>query len=225
MSGLVAALRCRICGAALGGLATDVVWICPPCGAAWEAETDAGGTRLVRRASFLLEPPPAAIAAARVVWLPFWRIELDSEVTDEPSAAGRRAADALTREAVAAVARRRVYVRAFWMRNAFTIGDPGLTLTAAEFPEVRIEGVPFPALTGIAIGSADAVRLAELFVLRIVDSARDVGGIRLHSNPASVHLVLVPFADLGDLLVCPATGHSFPRARLDDLPPSPPSPA
>lgn len=225
MSGLVAALRCGVCGAALGGLATDVAWICPPCGAAWEAETDAGGTRLVRRASFLLEPPPAAVAAARVVWLPFWRIELDAEVADDPSAAAGRGSGALTREAVAAVARRRVFVRAFWMRNAFTIGDPGLLLTTADFQEVRIEDVPSPALTGIAIGSADAARLAELFVLRIVDSARDVCGVRLRSEAATVHLVLVPFADLGDILVCPATGHSFARALLDDLPLRPTSPA
>lgn len=224
MSGFIVALRCGNCGEPLGGLSTDVVWVCAPCGAAWEAETSDGVARLVRRPCFLLEPPPGAVAAARVAWLPFWRVELDAQAETGSAEGGVRRPDPRALDAVTHAALNRVWVRAFWMRNGYHAGDPGLVLTDARFPEVRIERGPFPVVTGIAIGSADALRMAELVVLRIADRTRDVAGVRLRTNGATVHLALIPFCDLGESLVCPATGRANSRALFEDLPPPPPAP-
>lgn len=217
MSGLVVALRCGNCGAALGGASTDVAWLCAPCGTAWEAEVSGGTARLVRRPCFLLEPPPGAVAASRVVWLPFWRVELEADAVSAGGGLRQRDVDAY--DAVMNVVTQRVWVRAFWMRNGHNIGDPGLALTQAAFPEVRVETGPFPAAGGVAIGSAEAVRMAELFALRIADLQQDVAGLRLRTTGARFELALVPFGDLGESVVCPATGRSFRRALLEDLPP------
>lgn len=215
MSGLVVALRCGRCGASLGGFDTDVAWVCSACGAAWEADASGPSAVLVPIDASVLVPPGRR--APRTVLLPFWRVTLDALAV--PATSGDLVEPHPgTVAAVNTVAGRRVWVRAFWMRNAFVIGDPGLELTTANWEETRGPVERGIVAQGVAIASGEAVRLAELFALKIVDAAADVAGIELRTRSAHCELVFVPFADAGNLIICPVSGTSYARAVFDDFP-------
>ena len=208
MTVAILALRCPRCGLPLDGADNDVAWICGPCGVGVEAELRGAEASLRERPVFLIVPPDGAPFASPIATLPFWRLALRIHATGPDGAAV---------SAVQAAARDRIYVRAFWLRNGFIIGDPGIALTDAEFSEVRARGPGVPATRGIAIGSTDAARLGELFVLRAADRVRDVASVLVRTEVLSVELALIPFAVVDDALVCPVTGRQLRRELFDEL--------
>ena len=192
-------LRCPECGVELAGLDADQAWACPSCGNAWEVEGDR------------LAPRPYRVwalgAEGVVAHLPFWRIECTADVvSDDPAA--RAAAEA-------AAAAGRVWVRAFGLRAAFAVGDPGEMLTFAAHAE-RIEGGPLPVCVGARIGSREAVRIAELLILARADREVDVSPVTLRLDVREIALVAIPYVDAGPDLACAADGRSFRKSAFPD---------
>lgn len=194
------ALRCPLCGTDLPGLDADRVWTCAPCRAAWEVEDGALAPR--RFVEY------AAPFDGDVVRLPFWRIGYDAVVecaAAEPAAAMERA-----------TALRRAFVRAFRLDGAWVVGDPGQSLTTHAFDEVLCDRPP-RACPGGVLGSADAIRLAGLFVLAAADRIADVTPVRFELVPTSLEYVSVPFRACGDSLECPWIGRRYLRRAFPDL--------
>jgi hypothetical protein len=194
------ALRCPNCGHDLPGLDGDRAWACAPCAHAWEVE----GTSLAPRPyrAWRLASAPGA------VWLPFWRIAYEANV---------ECADARALGAVSDVAAsRRAWVRAFRLDGAFLVGDPGQGLTARDASDEALDDRDLPECVGSRIGSREALRLAELFVLAAADRIADVTPVRLVLSLREATLVAVPFLDAGRDLVCAATGARYRRSALPD---------
>jgi hypothetical protein len=192
-------LRCPDCGSDLPGLDADRAWACPPCGHAWEIEGAA------------LAPRPYRVwrvdAEGSVVWLPFWRIAYRPEIE---CGAGDFAVRAAIERAAASG---RAWVRAFWLDGAFQTGDPGQTLTNAEHAE-HLASDRLPVCVGARIGSAEAVRLATLFVLARADREEDVTPAVLRLDVSEAALVAVPFLESGRDLVCAVDGSRCRKSAM-----------
>lgn len=195
-------LRCPSCGGELPGLDADQAWTCASCRAAYEVEGDALAAR-----PYLRVRPPDGVGHG-LVWLPFWRIEHVAEIACDDDRARAAAEDA--------AAAGRSWVRAFWLENAFLLGDPGQSMTAGDAPEpLDADGLP-PCL-GTRVTSAEALRLAELFVLARADRVADVSPVTLRLVPRATSLVAVPFV-VGELDVVSAfDGRAFRRTTIPDL--------
>jgi hypothetical protein len=197
---LAVLLRCPNCGNDLPGLDDDRAWACPPCARAWEVEDG----RLAERPYRAWRVP----AEGEGVWLPFWRIAY------EPRVAG---SDARAVAAVeSATASRRAWVRAFRLDGAFSIGDPGQSITSLDAPEV-LDARDLPVCAGTRIGSAEAAQLARLFALAAADRIADVTPVTLDLDVRELMLVAVPFVDAGRDLVCPVDGRPLQKRTFPDL--------
>jgi hypothetical protein len=216
-------LRCPNCGSDLPGLDADRAWACAPCGNAWEIDGTALAPRPYRvwrltvdgrvvSSSHGAEPREArrsgsAAGAAPVVWLPFWRVAYRPEIEcGEGDFAVRAAIER-------AAASGRAWVRAFWLDGAFQTGDPGQTLTNADHAE-HIEADRLPDCVGARIGSAEAVRLATLFVLARADREEDVTPAVICLDVSETALVAVPFLDAGRDLVCAVDARSYRKSAM-----------
>jgi len=192
-------LRCPNCGSDLPGLDADRAWACAPCGHAWELDGAALAPRPYRVWRLSVDPP--------VVWLPFWRIAHRPEIEcGEGDFAVRAAIER-------AAASGRAWVRAFGLDGAFQTGDPGQTLTNADHAE-HIEADRLPECVGARIGSAEAVRLATLFVLARADREEDVTPAVLRLDVSETALVAVPFLDAGRDLVCAVDARPYRKSAM-----------
>lgn len=192
-------LRCPSCGRELPGLDADRVWTCVPCAQAFEVEDG----RLVARPFRMWAAP----ADGPVVHLPFWRLEHTAEIASADDAARRAAEEA--------AASGRSWIRAFSLRGAFAMGDPGRFLTEASHPE-RLEAAPLPVCLGARIESRDAVRVAELLLLARADRVADVTPVTLRLDVREAVLVAVPFVVAGLDVVCAVDARAIRRAALPD---------
>ena len=193
-------LRCPQCGTELLGHDADRAWVCVSCAHVWEVV----GRELAARPYRVWRLD----AGGPAVWLPFWRVQFRAEIECD---------DAHVRETVEQVAARGgAWVRAFWLDGAFQMGDPGQALTDTDTDET-LASDRLPAITGIRISSAEAVRLAELFVLASADKIADVSPVTLRLHVQETALVAVPFRDDGRDVVCVTDGHAFRKAAIPDL--------
>lgn len=198
----VVALRCTGCGSPLRHEDGVRAWTCPACRRAYEPERAPGAVRLAARPYGLLRIGDGGPGFA----LPFWRLGFTARV---------HGGTAALRAALAAVTEPgRAFVRAFPLRGAFNVGDPGRALTRARFDERYEDDARLPGTCRITVSSAEAMHLARLFLLADADVAADVSGGTLDLSFDSVTLVAVPWRDEGGSLVCPITGSSFPRANF-----------
>jgi len=193
-------LRCARCGGGLDGGDGDRAWTCPRCATAYEPR----GGRLV-------EVPCRTLVLGRRdggVPLPFWRVTFTPRI-EAPTLLVRTALEEVS-------AAGRAWVRAFWMSGAFHIGDPGQKLTETPFDEALAEESVLPA-AGVRVSSAEALRLAELFLLAAADRRADVTGARLSLDAPSFDLVAVCFRREGDDVVSPVDGARWRRVTVPDL--------
>jgi hypothetical protein len=195
-------LRCPSCGQELPALDADRVWACASCRTALEIEGDALAPRPYRCWR------PAGRARDDTVWLPFWRVEHDAEIDCDDARARAAAEDAASAG--------RSWVRAFWLENAFLLGDPGQAMSAEEHAE-HLSDHDLPVCVGARVGSAEALRLAELFVLARADRVADVTPVTLRLVPRETALVAVPFALAERDVVCAVDGRRFRRTTIPDL--------
>lgn len=180
------ALRCPNCGGDFAGFDADRVWTCASCRAAWEVEDGALAPR--RFVEY------AAPFDGDVLRLPFWRIGYDPVI---------ECAEAEPAQAVArATSLRRAWVRSFRLDGAWVVGDPGQALTSLEFDEIESDRPPRPCPGGV-IGSADAMRLASLYVLAAADRIADITPVKFELVPTSLEYVALPFRVLGDSIESP----------------------
>lgn len=217
-------LRCPSCATELPGLDSDRVWACASCGHAWEAEEGRLAPRpyLAWRVpvdgAVVDDAPRADPRVPRVsgsvagqgpaVWLPFWRVAFGAEVV---------CADAAALAAIErAAAPGRAWVRAFRLDGAFQIGDPGRALTEASHEE-SLAADRLPVCVGARIGSAEAIRLARLFVLARADVEADVTPAELRLAVTETAFVAVPFVASGRDVVCAIDGRSYRRSAMGDL--------
>jgi len=193
-------LRCAHCGGSLDGADGDRAWTCPRCAAAFEVATGR-----------LVEVPCRALVLGRErgdTALPFWRVRFTPEI-EGPTLPVRRALEEVS-------AAGRAWVRAFWMIGAFHLGDPGQKLTEAAFDETLADDRTLPG-AGVRVSSADALRLAELFLLAAADRVADVTDASVTLLDPSVELVVVSFASEGEDLVSPVDGARWRRSTVPDL--------
>jgi len=193
-------LRCAHCGGGLDGGDGDRAWTCPHCAAAFEV---ADGR--------LAEVPCRALVLGRDrgdAALPFWRVRFTPQI-DGPTLPVRRALEEVSSSG-------RAWVRAFWMIGAFHLGDPGQKLTETAFDETVAEDRVLPG-AGVRVSSADALRLAELFLLAAADRRADVTDASVALLDPSVELVVVSFRTEGADLVSPVDGARWRRSTVPDL--------
>lgn len=193
-------LRCARCGGGLDGGDGDRAWTCPRCAAAYEP-----------RAGRLVEVPCRTLVLGRRAGdlpLPFWRVTFTPRI-EAPTLPLRTALEEVS-------AAGRAWVRAFWMSGAFQIGDPGQKLTETAFDEALADEATLPA-AGVRVGSAEALRLAELFLLAAADRRADVTDARLFLDDPAFELVSVVFRREGDDLVSPVDGARWRRVTVPDL--------
>lgn len=199
-------LRCDACGLVLSGLDSDRAWTCVPCGAAFEER----GGRLVRLPyrALVLAPRPGPAGS---VALPFWRVAFTAHVSGP---------NPVVRNALAAAAGAgRAWVRAFWMAGAFHVGDPGVHLTEASFDE-SLTDERLPACRGVRVASADAVRLARLFLLARADRTADISGADVVLDGVATTLVAVRFALHEGEIESPVDGTRWRRKTLPGVGPA-----
>lgn len=197
-------LRCSNCAQELPGADADRAWACAPCATAYEIE----GASFAPRPYAAWRVPIDDADRGGVIWLPFWRIAHAAEIAsdDEP------ARIAVER----AVAAGRTWIRAFWLDNAFLVGDAGQTLTKDAHDET-LDAASLPRIAGARIPSRDALRLAELFALAAADREADVTPVTLRLVAHATALIAVPFRDAGRDIVCAVDGRAFRKSAVPDL--------
>jgi hypothetical protein len=197
-------LRCARCGGALDGGDGDRVFTCPRCAAAFEPRS--GALAEVPLRSLVLGR--SARGAGRAAALPFWRVTFTPQI-EAPSLPLREALEDVSSAG-------RAWVRAFWMSGAFHVGDPGQRLTEARFDETLAADGTAPS-AGVRVGSAEALRLAELFLLAAADRRADVTGARLVLADPAFELVTIAFLREGEDLVSPVDGARWRSVIVPDL--------
>lgn len=198
-------LRCRACRTELPAASNDVAFRCPQCGRGWEI---AGGELTERPALYVPAPQGAPHPA---LYLPYWSFTVAASA--KPSGMGGEA-QLTARDRAAKY--RRAYVSAYAVYRPTYVGEWGIVYTRMQ-PDWETRHGHGPESPGAAIGSKDAVKIAEHYILAEIDRAADIGGLDIELQFGKPELWAIPCHDLGELIRCPWSRAELPAGALDDL--------
>ncbi len=214
----VTRLLCGSCGAPLGGLGTDVIFVCSNCGAGWSLE----GSELTPLAVEHHASPEAGLP------LPFWRVSAAAHVLkrkvrsefvttilrlgsrfDETEFPGK------TSDSGASSERREFLLPAFYLDG---LPGTGVALSAAlpglpEPPDLREDG--YPDVCGCSITPEDALVLARCVAVGQEAEKSDwIAEIELVLSAARRRLVILPCTQEVEKVYVGDTGVSFFRRSV-----------
>ncbi len=194
-------MRCPSCGDNMIGLTNDVVFICQRCRDAFELVDK----RFQKRE--ILWAAPALEKSAPIIMLPFWKFDVNYQLT------GKASATLKWLEGVEKISY--VYVTAFFQRDIVYFGDLGFSITLArkEYQTTQTKGT----VLGASRSRQEAVAYCPLFILKFLDQIEDVTGIEVQVKVKNTTLLVIPFYDFDNKLIDGVHGFELAAGCLDDL--------
>lgn len=198
-------LLCPTCAGRLLGLRYDRVFFCLSCRQALQPSPEQAGWEKYPLRFSLLESPPGP----HPIYLPMLNLEISFSIRSQNRAhlaASRQLADLKS-----------VWVMGFNLVKPGFYGDLGLLYTEKNVRLSPADPPPGALLAGCVRTAAEAERYAKLFLSLLLDRRADVTGMDLQVETGNLTFWAVPFADLGEKIVDPLSGHAFPAFAVDDL--------